>query len=263
VSNTVTVTVTNAPVPATSIAIKYNGRVLADNETVEMAVGSSITLEPTVEPSDASVTDSDFEWDVDPDTFHTQSGRNITITPSETGVYTITVTADSLGVRCRLNVVEREPEGIDVTDTSGNLSGHVSVQVGETVTLRASVTPANAAYSPSDIRWTVTAGNASLSATTGETVTVTGRSAGTVTVKASIGSYDTFYDIRVTAVPAPTPPRGRRRRRMQHRSRNGACTADHEHNPDVCQKKVIVIDLLQQRPARKAHSAPGPGLLIS
>jgi len=204
VSNTVTVTVTNAPVPATSIAIKYNGRVLADNETVEMAVGSSITLEPTVEPSGASVTDSDFEWDVDPDTFHTQSGRNITITPSETGVYTITVTADSLGVRCRLNVVEREPEGINVTDTSGNLSGQVSVQEGETVTLRASVTPADAAYSPSDIRWTVTAGNASLSAATGETVTVTGRSAGTVTVKASIGPYDTFYDITVTS-PAPAP----------------------------------------------------------
>lgn len=205
VSNTVTVTVTNAPVPATSIAIKYNGRVLADNETVEMAVGSSITLEPTVEPSGASVTDSDFEWDVDPDTFHTQSGRNITITPSETGVYTVTVTEGSLGVRCRLNVVEREPEGIDVTDTLGNLSGHVSIQVGETVTLRASVTPADAAYSPSDIRWTVTAGNASLSAATGETVTVTGRSAGTVTVKASIGPYDTSYNITVTAAPAPAP----------------------------------------------------------
>ncbi|MDD2259700.1 MAG: Ig-like domain-containing protein, partial [Acholeplasmataceae bacterium] len=203
VSNTVTVTVTNAPVPATSIAIKYNGRVLADNETVEIAVGSSITLEPTVEPSDASVTDSDFEWDVDPYTFYTESGRNITVTPSETGVYTITVTVDSLGVRCRLNVVEREPEGIDVTDISGNLSGQVSVQESGTVTLQASVTPAGAAYLPSDIRWTVTAGNASLSATTGETVTVTGRSAGTVTVKASIGSYETFYNITVTAAPAP------------------------------------------------------------
>lgn len=207
VSEPITVTVTNAPVPATSIAIKYNGRVLADNETVEIAVGSSITLEPTVEPVDASVTDSDFEWDVDPDTFHTQSGRNITITPSETGVYTVTVTEGSLGVRCRLNVVEREPEGIDVTDTLGNLSGHVSIQEGETVTLRASVTPADAAYSPSDIRWTVTAGNASLSAATGETVTVTGRSAGTVTVKASIGSYETSYNITVTS-PAPAPADG-------------------------------------------------------
>ena len=208
-SNTVTVTVTNAPVPATSIAIKYGGEELEDNETIDITVGETVTLEPVVTPADASVTDADFTWDIDPAVFNTKSGRNITITPSEAGVYTVTVTEGSLGVRCRLNVTEPVPAGISVVDASGKPSGQVSIAEGGTVELRASVTPANASFSPSDIRWSITAGNAALSAVTGETVTVTGNAAGTVTVKAVIGSYETSYSLTVTgSSPAPTPSGG-------------------------------------------------------
>ena len=208
-SNTVTVTVTNAPVPATSIAIKYSGEELEDNETIDITVGETVTLEPVVTPADASVTDADFTWDIDPAVFNTKSGRNITITPSEAGVYTVTVTEGSLGVRCRLNVTEPVPAGISVADVSGKPSGQVSIAEGGTVELRASVTPANASFSPSDIRWSITAGNAALSAVTGETITVTGNAAGTVTVKAVIGSYETSYSLTVTgSSPAPTPSGG-------------------------------------------------------
>ena len=158
---------------------------------------------------ETSVTDADFTWDIDPAVFNTKSGRNITITPSEAGVYTVTVTEGSLGVRCRLNVTEPVPAGISVADVSGKPSGQVSIAEGGTVELRASVTPANASFSPSDIRWSITAGNAALSAVTGETITVTGNAAGTVTVKAVIGSYETSYSLTVTgSSPAPTPSGG-------------------------------------------------------
>ena len=109
VSNTVTVTVTNAPVPATSVAIKHEGEMLSENETVDIQVNKSVTLEATVEPANASVTDSDFVWDIDPNTFYTQSGRNITVTPTTVGLYTVTLREGSLVATCRLNVRETDP----------------------------------------------------------------------------------------------------------------------------------------------------------
>lgn len=109
VSNTVTVTVTNAPVPATSVAIKHEGETLSENETVDIQVNKSVTLEATVEPANASVTDSDFVWDIDPNTFYTQSGRNITVTPTTVGLYTVTLREGSLVATCRLNARETDP----------------------------------------------------------------------------------------------------------------------------------------------------------
>lgn len=109
VSNTVTVTVTNAPVPATSVAIKHEGEMLSENETVDIQVNKSVTLEATVEPANASVTDSDFVWDIDPNTFYTQSGRNITVTPTTVGLYTVTLREGSLVATCRLNARETDP----------------------------------------------------------------------------------------------------------------------------------------------------------
>ena len=109
VSNTVTVTVTNAPVPATSVAIKHEGETLSENETVDIQVNESVTLEATIEPANASVTDSDFVWDIDPNTFYTQSGRNITVTPTTVGLYTVTLREGSLVATCRLNARETDP----------------------------------------------------------------------------------------------------------------------------------------------------------
>ena len=108
-SNTVTVTVTNAPIPATSIAIEHEGETLTDNETIDIHLGGSVILEPTVAPADATVSDADFAWNVDPLDFYTQNGRNITITPSTVGVYTVTLTEGALIARCRLNVQEVDP----------------------------------------------------------------------------------------------------------------------------------------------------------
>ncbi len=109
VSNTVTVTVTNAPVPATSVAIKHEDKTLSENETVDAQVNESITLEATVAPADATTSDADLAWSVDPVALYTQSGWTITITPSSVGVYTVTLREGSLVATCRLNARETDP----------------------------------------------------------------------------------------------------------------------------------------------------------
>lgn len=208
-SNTLSITVTKADIPVTSIAIMNKDKKLTDDEVITIALGESVTLKPVITPIDATITDSDFQWSFDKLVSSISIGRDITVTPTEVGEYTATVTAKTVDVRCKINVTEAVPTDINIVDEHGNPKVPVSIAENGSVDLFAAVTSAGTSYDPSDIKWNIVSGNASLSATTGESVTVTGRSAGEVIVQAKIGTVSTQYNIEVTSsgsTPTPVTP---------------------------------------------------------
>jgi len=202
------ITVTDAGIPATALAIKYGDDVIADGDTIDVTLGEQVTLGTSITPADATVEDSDFTWTIDPDISHTVSGRDLVFTPTEEGTYDITVEAAVIGgtvhANCTVSVTKPAVTGIEITESKGHPTGS-SIAVNSVIRLTASVNPSGADYSASDITWTAVSGNPTLSATSGETIDVTLRYAGTVKVRASIGSHSAEYTVIATSDPEPDP----------------------------------------------------------
>ena len=212
-SNIINITVTNSVIPAESLSIKHGSDILADNATVDVVLGETLTLEPVVTPADATVEDADFSWSIDPNGSFTVNGRNMVFTPTAEGIYNVTLempeTEGITSARCIINVTRPAVSSIEIEESGG----YTSLPVDSVISLTAAVGPLNADYEPSEIRWTAVSGNPLLSATSGGNISVTLRYAGTVTVRATLGSRSDDYTITVTGptpdpTPGPTPSSG-------------------------------------------------------
>lgn len=95
-----------------------------------------------------------------------------------------------------------------VSATSVSISGDTSVEVGSSITLTAALSPSNTTDSASSVAWSITSGGdyATLSAATGASVTLTGVSAGDVTVTATFGTLTAATHTVTVAAALPQYP---------------------------------------------------------
>ena len=132
-SATCSVTVSAKYIAVTSITL--------DKNELSLKVGSSDVLTATVKPDDA--TDKNVQWSSsDASIVKVDNGK---VTALKSGTVTITATAGSCSAECVITVpVETESITLDKTE--------LSIAIGQTATLTASITPADA--SDKTIIWT-------------------------------------------------------------------------------------------------------------
>lgn len=166
-------------------------------------VGDSITLTATTSPSSAdnrhvtwSITSGSSNASIRSQTDTTTGGRCV-IDLEGAGSVTVRATADDgSGEYDTHRITITEPE---VLVSSVSISGSTSVNVGSSITLRATTSPSDA--DERHVTWSITSGSSRVTYTTadtstGGTITLTGVSAGSVTVRATAaddsGEYDTY-----------------------------------------------------------------------
>ena len=160
---------------------KVNVMSLTINPTGDIAlgVGKTTTLTATVTPDNA--TNKDITWSSNNTGIATVDTQSGVVTGVSIGTATISATAtDDSGVAANKSVTVIQTE-VKVTSITVNPSGDVSVVVGQTTTLTATVNPTNA--SNKNVTWSsLNTGTATVDAQTG---VVTGVSAGTATIRAT------------------------------------------------------------------------------
>lgn len=182
-------------------------------------VGGSITLTATTSPSTAddrhvtwSITSGSNYASIRSQTDTTTGGRCI-IDLEGAGSVTVRATADDgSGEYDTHRITITEPE---VLVSSVSISGSTSVNVGSSITLRATTSPSDA--DDRHVTWSITSGASRVTYTTadtstGGTITLTGVSAGSVTVRATAaddsGEYDTYTITVVQPVVEITTSQG-------------------------------------------------------
>ncbi len=179
------VTVTEEPpVEVTGITL--------DRTTGSISVGETLTLTATIEPANA--TDAVL-WESSDDTIATVEDG--VVTGVKAGKATITAEAGSKKATCMVTVTEEPPvevTGITLDRTTGSIS------VGETLTLTATIEPANATDA---VLWE----SSDDTIATVEDGVVTGVKAGTAIITAEAGSKKATCTVTVTAA-AVVPPAG-------------------------------------------------------
>ncbi len=181
---TCTVTVKAKEVPVTGITL--------DPTSVSITVGGTAKLTATVSPADA--TDKTVTWSSSKESVATV--ENGTVTAVAVGTATITAKAGSKTATCTVTVKAKEVPvtGITLDPTS------VSIEVGKTAKLTATVTPADATNA------TVTWSSSKESVATVENGTVTAVAVGTATITAKAG--DKTATCTVTVTPKVIPVTG-------------------------------------------------------
>ena len=191
---TIQIYVVAESVPVTSVSI---------SGSTSGEVGDSITLTATTSPSTAdnrhvtwSITSGSSNASIRSQTDTTTGGRCV-IDLEGAGSVTIRATADDgSGEYDTHRITITEPE---VLVSSVSISGSTSVNVGSSITLRATTSPSDA--DDRHVTWSITSGASRVTYTTadtstGGTITLTGVSAGSVTVRATAaddsGEYDTY-----------------------------------------------------------------------
>jgi len=194
-NKTATCTVTAVtPVLPTSVTISP--------KPVEFEVGGTATLTAAILPADA--TNKNVTWSINPPSgVATLSGTGLTRTVTGTGAGTATVTVttaagnrtDTCQVTVRQQVVH--PTGVAISPKP------LSIGRGTSATLTATVNPPNA--DNKNVTWSISPTTfATLSATTGSTITVTGTAQGTATV--TVTTVDgAKTDTCAVEVTAPVP----------------------------------------------------------
>jgi len=159
-------------VPVTAITITPSG-------DVSVVAGQTTTLTATVAPANA--TNQTITWSSLNTGMATVNAQTGVVTGVNAGTATIRATAaDGSNVSADKNVTVT-PAEVKVTSITITPSGDVSVAVGQTTTLTATVAPANATNQT--ITWSsLNTGIATVNAQTG---VVTGVSAGTATIRAT------------------------------------------------------------------------------
>ncbi|MGN0824214.1 MAG: Ig-like domain-containing protein [Candidatus Coproplasma sp.] len=183
---TYVVTVTAEKVAVTGVSL--------DKDSLSLEAGDTAVLIATVTPGDA--TNKAVSWSTSDDNVATVSGGVVRAVGE--GTATITVTTK-----------EKDAEGNPYTATctvtvsaaavpveSVTISGATEVTVGGTITLSASIYPANA--SVQTVVWAVIAGTGT--ATITQEGVLTGGTAGTVTVTATADGVSDSYTVNVKAV---------------------------------------------------------------
>ena len=155
------------------------------NSSLSLTVGDSTTLTATVTPSNA--TNRTVSWSSSNSSV--ASVNNGTVTAKGPGNATITATAGGKSASCTVNV---QPAVINVTGIILSQSS-MSLNIGESATLTATVTPSNATNK------TVTWSSSNTSVATVNNGTVTAKSDGTATITATAGGKSVNCPVTVTA----------------------------------------------------------------
>lgn len=193
-STTIRVVVVADTTPVTSVSI---------SGSTSGEVGDSITLTATTSPSSAD--DRHVTWTITSGSSYasirsqtdTSTGGRCVIDLEGAGSVTVRATADDgSGEYDTHRITITEPE---VLVSSVSISGSTTVNVGSSITLRATTSPSDA--DDRHVTWSITSGFSRVTYTTadtstGGTITLKGVSAGTVTVRATAddgsGEYDTY-----------------------------------------------------------------------
>ena len=147
-----------------------------DKSTLELAAGSSETLSATVTPPGLNVT---VTWSSSSAAVASvdQNGR---VTGNRAGTVTITAKAGNFTDTCTVTVV------LKVTSVKLNQS-EMTLNMGDTGSLRASVTPSNAV--DGTLRWTRSMPSVATVEGTGDSVTIRAVSEGTTIITAAAGNF--------------------------------------------------------------------------
>ena len=174
---TCTVTVTR---PVTGVTL--------DKTSLSLTVGKTATLKATVKPDDA--TDKTVTWTSSDTAVATVS--NGTVTAVSAGAATITAKAGDIEANCTVTVTKPAPQA--VTGVTLNRDT-LSLTVGKTATLRATVKPDDAA----DKTVTWTSSNEAVATVSNGTVTAV--SVGEAIITAKAGDKEAKCTVTVTPVP--------------------------------------------------------------
>lgn len=209
------ITITVNPVAVTGIQLNQS--------SVELTgINSSTTLTATVTPNNAA--NKEVTWRVE-NTEGSEvvrlsgtTGNSITVTAVGSGTATITATSKAnseVTAICEVTVTV-PVTGVTIKAPEGTQGGTTEIpaalNVGETLQLTATVKPAEANYDKNQISWDVTSGAQYVTISTpakGETITVTGKSAGEATITAKVdATHSATFTITVKAASTPTPGDG-------------------------------------------------------
>lgn len=156
--------------------------------STSIGVGGSATLTATISPSDA--TDKAVTWSSSKPSVATVS--NGTVTALSAGETTITVTTHDGGFTATCAVTVTAP--IAVTGVSLNKPS-TTIEAGQTETLTATVTPANA--SNKSVTWTTS--DSDVATVAGGVVTAKGAGTATITATTVDGGFTATCSVKVTA----------------------------------------------------------------
>lgn len=167
-----------AVVPVTGITL--------NTSTATVNIGETITLTPTISPSNA--TDKTVTWSTSSSTYATVS--NGVVTGKAEGQVTITAKAGNYSASCVVTVKSVKVTGVTMSPTS------LSINIGETSTLSANISPANATNK------SVTWSSSNSCVTINANGVITGVSAGsaTITVTTSDGGFTATCSVTCKAV---------------------------------------------------------------
>ena len=155
--------------------------VTLDKTTASLRAGETVTLTATVNPSDA--TDKTVTWTTSDQSVATVS--NGVVTAKKVGTATITAKAGDKTATCQITVVATEVTSVTLNKTTASL------RAGETVTLTATVNPADA--TDKTVTWT----SSDQTVATVLNGVVTAKKVGTATITAKAGSKTATCKITV------------------------------------------------------------------
>ena len=175
--------VTVSPIEITAIQISKTA--------VSLSVGETVVLTATVSPENAS--DKSVTWtSSDPNVATVADGK---VSAIATGSATITARCGNVEAKCAVTVSPIEITAIQISKTA------VSLSVGETVVLTATVSPENA--SDKSVTWT--SSNPNVATVADGKVTAIATGSATITAKSNNGLHATC---RIAVVSRDVPPGG-------------------------------------------------------
>ncbi len=187
----ITATSENGKKATCTVTVKCHvSSVSLNKSSVSIVRGKTFTLVPTVKPSDAS--DKTCTYKSSKTSVATVSSDGI-ITAKAVGTATITVTTKE-GKKtaiCKVTVTEKVT-GVKISSTSKSL------YIGDTATLKATVSPSNATNKA--VTWSTS--NSAVATVKNGVVTAVGTGEAKITVKTVDGSYKAVCTVKVQPVPS-------------------------------------------------------------
>jgi uncharacterized protein YjdB len=164
---------------------------------MEIEVGSTATITVTVLPDDA--TDKSVVWTTSNAEVATVDGGVVTGVSAGVATVTVTTVDKGLSVSCEVTVVAHEPPVV-VKVTGVKLSSNsLSMKVGDSKTLVATVSPADA--TDKGVSWTTS--NPSVATVSNGVVKAVASGNATITVTTDDGSFTDTCSVTVESEPAP------------------------------------------------------------
>ena len=163
--------------------------------TVQLNLGETLTLTPSLTPSTAQ---ADYTWKTSSAKIATVSGG--VVTPVGEGTATITVTAVRGKVKKTATVKIKVVDPYKPTKVTLDKTGTVQLNLGETLTLTPSLTPATA---QADYTWK--SSSAKIATVSGGVVTPVGEGTATITVTAVRGKVKKTAKVKIKVVDPYKP----------------------------------------------------------